>query len=135
MESFNASGPHMVQRRLNKTIQIPTRIEPKVFLANERTFLHWLHYAIVLAVVAIAMLNFGNRTARALSAAFVVVAAAIMVRSLLVFRWRSERIRQRDQTEYADNSGPFYLVTALGALTVANVWLQWDPEEAEGGDL
>ncbi|EIE86521.1 hypothetical protein RO3G_11232 [Rhizopus delemar RA 99-880] len=41
------------------------RIEPKVFFANERTFIHWLHFASMILNVAITLLNFGdgiNRT-------------------------------------------------------------------------
>eukprot|EP00542_Grammatophora_oceanica_P002595 CAMPEP_0194071326 /NCGR_PEP_ID=MMETSP0009_2-20130614/88649_1 /TAXON_ID=210454 /ORGANISM="Grammatophora oceanica, Strain CCMP 410" /LENGTH=151 /DNA_ID=CAMNT_0038724641 /DNA_START=50 /DNA_END=506 /DNA_ORIENTATION=- len=36
------------------------KIEPKVFFANERTFLHWLHHGIVLASVASGVLAFAG---------------------------------------------------------------------------
>ena len=31
------------ERRSQKRIALPVRVEPKVFFANERTFLSWLH--------------------------------------------------------------------------------------------
>jgi len=34
------------------------RLEPKTFMASERTFLSWMHMAIVLASIAAALLAF-----------------------------------------------------------------------------
>ena len=36
----------------------PMRIEPKTFLANERTFLSWLHMAVTIGSIAAALLGF-----------------------------------------------------------------------------
>ena len=36
----------------------PQRLEPKIFLASERTFLSWLHMAITLGAIAAALLSF-----------------------------------------------------------------------------
>merc|ERR1719464_1290749 len=33
------------------------KIEPKLFFANERTYLHWLHYAVVLSSIAAVVLS------------------------------------------------------------------------------
>jgi uncharacterized membrane protein YidH (DUF202 family) len=33
--------------------KIPIKIEPKVFFANERTFLAWLHMSVTLAAIAL----------------------------------------------------------------------------------
>ena len=34
--------------REQKTRKVPTKVEPKVFFANERTFLAWLHMSVTL---------------------------------------------------------------------------------------
>ena len=44
---WRQSGTNHKQRK------IPIKIEPKVFFANERTFLAWLHMSITLAAIAI----------------------------------------------------------------------------------
>lgn len=36
----------------------PIKVEPKVFFANERTFLAWMHISIILAGASIAILAF-----------------------------------------------------------------------------
>ena len=38
-----------------KARAVPVKIEPKVFFANERTFLAWLHMAVTLASISIAI--------------------------------------------------------------------------------
>lgn len=39
-----------------KPRKIPVKVEPKVFFANERTFLAWLNMAVTLSSIAIAIL-------------------------------------------------------------------------------
>ena len=51
----------LLQRTANKRIALPVRIEPKVFFANERTFLSWLHFTVVLGGLAVGLLNFGDK--------------------------------------------------------------------------
>eukprot|EP01039_Chlorochromonas_danica_P011957 gene11957-13547_t len=41
-----------------KPRKVPVKIEPKVFFANERTFLAWLHMSITLASISIAIIAF-----------------------------------------------------------------------------
>jgi SPX domain protein involved in polyphosphate accumulation len=40
------------------------RVEPKVFFANERTFISWLQFCALLLTVALNLLNFGDSSAR-----------------------------------------------------------------------
>lgn len=35
--------------------QVPVKVEPKVYFANERTFLSWLHMAVTLATISMAI--------------------------------------------------------------------------------
>jgi hypothetical protein len=37
------------------TSQVPVKVEPKVYFANERTFLAWLHMAVTLASISVAI--------------------------------------------------------------------------------
>lgn len=51
----------LLQRTATKRIALPVRVEPKVSFANERTFLSWLHFTVVLGGLAVGLLNFGDR--------------------------------------------------------------------------
>ena len=51
----------LLQRTAQKRIALPVRVEPKVAFANERTFLSWLHFTVVLGGLAVGLLNFGDK--------------------------------------------------------------------------
>lgn len=55
----------LLQRTAAKRIALPVRVEPKVSFANERTFLSWLHFTVVLGGLAVGLLNFGDKVRRA----------------------------------------------------------------------
>ena len=54
----------LLQRTATKRIALPVRVEPKVSFANERTFLSWLHFTVVLGGLAVGLLNFGDKVRR-----------------------------------------------------------------------
>lgn len=54
----------LLQRTAAKRIALPVRVEPKVSFANERTFLSWLHFTVVLGGLAVGLLNFGDQASR-----------------------------------------------------------------------
>jgi uncharacterized membrane protein YidH (DUF202 family) len=51
----------LLQRTAAKRIALPVRVEPKISFANERTFLSWLHFTVVLGGLAVGLLNFGDK--------------------------------------------------------------------------
>ncbi|KAJ2862659.1 GTPase regulator Nrf1 [Coemansia erecta] len=108
-----------------KRIAVPVRVEPKVFFANERTFLSWLNFAIVLGSLALGLLNFGDRTGKIAGAAFTLIAMFVMVYALMLFQWRAERIRQRDAGPYDDRRGPTVLVAVLICAILINFYLRF----------
>lgn len=59
----------LLQRTAAKRIALPVKVEPKVAFANERTFLSWLHFTVVLGGLAVGLLNFGDKVRRLRTAA------------------------------------------------------------------
>lgn len=107
-----------------KRISVPVRIEPKVYFANERTFLSWIHVGIVLAAMAGALLNFGNHAAVKASVGFFLTAVLTIVYSIGLYLWRVVHIRNKDAVRYDDRIGPNVICGALAAATFANFWFQ-----------
>jgi hypothetical protein len=91
-EHMNSTIP---KRMNNKRIILPVRVEPKVFFANERTFLSWLHFCIVLGGLALGLLNFGDNVAKISGIIFTVVSMIFMVYALYLYQWRAHKIRMR----------------------------------------
>ncbi|KAI8906292.1 VTC domain-containing protein [Gorgonomyces haynaldii] len=83
------------QEMNQKRIILPVRVEPKVFFANERTFLSWLHFCIVLGGLALGLLNFGDQVAQISGLIFTVVSMIFMLYALFLYQWRAHKIRMR----------------------------------------
>jgi uncharacterized membrane protein YidH (DUF202 family) len=107
-----------------KRIALPTRVEPKVFFANERTFLSWLNFTVILGALAIGMLNFGDRPAFISSFLFTGVAMATMIYALVTYHWRAKSIRMRGQAGFDDRFGPTLLAIVLLLAVVVNFVLR-----------
>ena len=107
-----------------KRIALPTRVEPKVFFANERTFLSWLNFTVILGALAIGMLNFGDRPAFISAFLFTGVAMATMVYALVTYHWRAKSIRMRGQAGFDDRFGPTFLAIILLLAVVVNFVLR-----------
>lgn len=107
-----------------KRIALPTRVEPKVFFANERTFLSWLNFTVILGALAIGMLNFGDRPAFISSFLFTGVAMATMIYALVTYHWRAKSIRVRGQAGFDDRFGPTLLAIVLLCAVIVNFLLR-----------
>ncbi|KAJ1658530.1 hypothetical protein IWQ61_002252 [Dispira simplex] len=117
--------PFVAQRIPGKRIAIPVRVEPKVFFANERTFLSWLNFTVVLGSLALGLLNFGDSVGRISGAIFTVISMVAMVYALAIYQWRAAKIRNREAGPYDDRFGPTLLVVVLLVAVIINFWLKF----------
>ncbi|ORY11813.1 VTC domain-domain-containing protein [Clohesyomyces aquaticus] len=103
-----------------KRIHVPVRVEPKVQLATERTFLSWLEFSILLGSIAATLLNFGDNLALAAAWAFTIVACAALFYSAGLYVWRVKMIRMRRAVTYHDKWGPSLLCAGLLAAVAVS---------------
>lgn len=108
-----------------KRIHVPVRIEPKVSLATERTFLSWMEFSITIGAIAATLLNFGDRVSVYSAIAFTAVATCAIIYSLVLYLWRVQKTRQRRAVVYHDKWGPSILCIALLAAVLVNVGLRF----------
>jgi len=115
--------------RTVKPRMAPIKIEPKVFFANERTFLAWMHVSIILAGASIAIMTLGvaeeeddvdikkkpyNPIARQLYGLITLpVAVAFLVYSMYQYMRRSYMMRHKLPGPYDDTVGPTVLTIML----------------------
>jgi uncharacterized membrane protein YidH (DUF202 family) len=114
----------LIEWSTGKRIALPTRVEPKVFFANERTFLSWLNFTVILGGLAVGLLNFGDSVGRISAALFTVVAMVAMIYALSTFHWRAKSIRVRGQGGFDDRYGPTVLAVALLGAVIVNFVLR-----------
>ncbi|KAL1902953.1 GTPase regulator Nrf1 [Sporothrix stenoceras] len=118
------SSQPLLQTAPGKRIALPTRVEPKVFFANERTFLSWMNFTVILGALAIGMLNFGDRPAFISAFLFTGVALVTMLYALFTYHWRAKSIRRRGQAGFDDRFGPTFLAIILVLAIVVNFVLR-----------
>lgn len=110
----------------DKRICVPQKIDPKTFFANERTFLKWLSISVMVGMMSLTLLNFGNTSNNGAELAGLMllpVAILFMVYSLLIFKDRANKIYMREPMRYDDTRGPTMLVIVLGtALVLATIF-------------
>ncbi|MCJ1404310.1 vacuolar transporter chaperone [Xylographa trunciseda] len=127
------SSQPLLQSAPGKRIALPTRVEPKVFFANERTFLSYLNFTVLLGGLAIGLLNFGDAVGRISAGLFTLVAMGTMVYALVTFHWRARSIRLRGQGGFDDRVGPTVLALALAVAVAVNFVLRVVSGREEGG--
>ena len=109
---------------LLKPRKAPVKIEPKVFFANERTFLAWMHLSVILAGASIAILAFAedeNPVSQLYGVVLLPVAIAFIVYSMYQYTRRARMIRHRHPGPYEDVVGP----TVLGVMLMVSITAQF----------
>ena len=109
---------------LAKTRKAPIKIEPKVFFANERTFLAWMHLSVILAGASIAILAFAeeqNPFSQLYGIILLPVAIAFICYSMYQYARRAAMIRHRHPGPYEDTTGP----VVLGVMLMVSITAQF----------
>lgn len=111
----------------SEAIVAPTsiqKIEPKVFLANERTYLHWLHHGVILSSIASGVLAFseqsGNTWGEWYALALLPIALGFCLYALHIFLWRTDQIRSRIPARWDDPLGPMVLGGLVALVLIVN---------------
>ncbi|KAJ1436068.1 VTC domain-containing protein [Ochromonadaceae sp. CCMP2298] len=102
------------------------KVEPKLFFANERTFIKWLHMAVVISSISIAVLAFTSDTGQAQFYAIVMMPLSLVFigYALTTFLWRSEKIKTRDTDRWDDPFGPILLCSLLIAAMLVQLYFK-----------
>jgi uncharacterized membrane protein YidH (DUF202 family) len=122
--------------------QGPVRVEAKVWLANQRTFLKWQHVSVLLASLSLGLYNAAgesNNVARALAVVYTVVAAFTLAWGWGMYMWRNKLIRQRSGKDFDNVVGPLVVCVGLGVALCLNfafkVRLSLYTSDALSGDV
>ncbi|KAI9469109.1 MAG: VTC domain-containing protein [Benjaminiella poitrasii] len=100
------------------------KVEPKIFFANERTFISWLQFSALLLAVSIGLINFGDHISRGSGAFFILVAMTLAAYAQLRFQYRSWQIRFRGESRFDDMYGPAILCFVLILALIINLGLR-----------
>jgi hypothetical protein len=102
------------------------KMEPKVYFANERTFISWLSMAVNLSSISIAVLAFSKRDSKAFffGMSLLPLAFLFVVYALWTFLWRRlvlrVRVRDRVRVRFSVNPNPMNIYPDPNPTTNAN---------------
>jgi SPX domain protein involved in polyphosphate accumulation/uncharacterized membrane protein YidH (DUF202 family) len=99
--------------------QGPVRVEAKVWLANQRTFIKWQHVSVLLASLSLGLYNAAgetNNVARTLAVVYTLVAVFTVLWGYGIYIWRRKLIMQRSGRDFDNVLGPLLV---CGGLVVA----------------
>eukprot|EP00568_Trieres_chinensis_P011198 CAMPEP_0183298054 /NCGR_PEP_ID=MMETSP0160_2-20130417/5186_1 /TAXON_ID=2839 ORGANISM="Odontella Sinensis, Strain Grunow 1884" /NCGR_SAMPLE_ID=MMETSP0160_2 /ASSEMBLY_ACC=CAM_ASM_000250 /LENGTH=241 /DNA_ID=CAMNT_0025459999 /DNA_START=36 /DNA_END=761 /DNA_ORIENTATION=- len=103
--------------------QAAIKVEPKVFFANERTFLAWLHTSVLLAGASIAITSFAraNPLSQLYGIILLPISIAFISYAMIQYARRASMIRRRAPGPYEDIMGP----TVLGIILMLSIVAQF----------
>ncbi|KAI5288319.1 Phosphate metabolism transcription protein [Ascosphaera aggregata] len=107
----------------------PLRVEAKVWLANQRTFIKWQHISVLLATLSVGLYNAAksrdDRIASYLAIIYICFAVFAGVWGYTVYIWRSNLIRKRSGKDFDNVAGPMIVCLGLAVALVMNFWLKY----------
>ena len=101
----------------------PVKVEAKVWLANERTFIKWLHVASLLSFLSLSLYNGAgkdNDVGRRLGFVYTMIAVFAALWGLFIYRKRAWQIKQRSGTPMNERFGPIVVTIALMSALLLN---------------
>ena len=108
--------------------QGPLKVEGKVWLANQRTFIKWQHIAVLLATLSLGLYNAAgvdNGIARALAGVYTAFAVFASVWGWGVYMWRTKLITERSGKDFDNPIGPFVVAIGLACALILNFGLKY----------
>ena len=101
----------------------PVRVEAKVWLANQRTFIKWQHISVLLASLSLGLYNAAgvdNSVARALALVYTAFAAFAGLWGWGAYAWRSRLITERSGKDFDNMIGPIVVSIGLAIALCLN---------------
>jgi len=125
LEQEKPVGSLLIERR------VPVKVEPKVFLANERTFLAWMHSSLWLfgASITILKYSFGDPLKIMYGAMIMLVALVFIFYSIFQFVRRADMLKKKAPGPYEDKVGPVLYALLLMVAIIAQFFIKLRPYE------
>ncbi|OAD76353.1 hypothetical protein PHYBLDRAFT_103690, partial [Phycomyces blakesleeanus NRRL 1555(-)] len=96
----------------------------KTYFANERTFLHWLQFTVLLGALALGLLNFSDHVGRISATLFTLISVGVMIYALYNYHARTTSVEKREVGDYSEKNAPAILTGLLIAAVLTNLYLR-----------
>ncbi|KLJ07098.1 hypothetical protein EMPG_17410 [Blastomyces silverae] len=106
----------------------PVRVEAKVWMANQRTFIKWQHICVLLATLSLGLYNAAsddNTIARSLAIVYTFFAVFAGCWGWWMYVTRARWIRERSGRDFDNVAGPMVVCLGLAVALVLNFWFKY----------
>ena len=111
----------------------PVKVETKVWLANERTFIKWMHVAFLLTTVSLGLYNGARSTSgRVIGGVYAVISVLMAMWGYYIYTKRANMIRARSPEHFDSFLGPVIVCFALMVSLVVNFWWKYSELHSRG---
>lgn len=114
----------------------PVKVEAKVWLANQRTFVKWQHVSVLLASLSLGLYNAAgvdNNVARLLAVVYTAVAVFAGAWGWGIYVWRSRLIERRSGRDFDALTGPVVVCVGLFVALIVNFGFKVSGTSCPGG--
>ncbi|KAF6219808.1 hypothetical protein HO133_003633 [Letharia lupina] len=114
----------------------PVRVEPKVWLANQRTFIKWQHVSVLLASLSLGLYNAAgesNNVARALAVVYTLIALFAGAWGWWMYIVRSRMIQERSGKDFDNVIGPIVVCIGLVIALCLNFGFKYQAASEQKG--
>lgn len=106
-------------------IPLTAKVEPKVYLANERTFISYLNVSVLLLTLALTMYNTSSdNLTRWFSGVYIAISLAIIVYSYIIYNKRLEMINNKSSSHFDQLAGPLFICVSLFLSIIYNFYIR-----------
>ena len=102
----------------------PMRVEPRAYMANERTLLSWLHMSALLATVATGIVALADTSEMKLTGILVGAPAVLFICHAVVLYFRRLRdLNRKTLTSLDEQRGPWLILVSMVTVVLVNLGL------------
>ncbi|GJJ69787.1 putative membrane protein [Entomortierella parvispora] len=100
------------------------KVEAKVFFANERTFLKWMNFAVLLGTLGVGLFNAGDNIGRFAGILLALTALLTLVYAIWLYERRLTMLRNKDPGPYDEPVMPTLMCVCLLTAISLNFYLK-----------
>ncbi|KAK3818379.1 MAG: VTC domain-containing protein [Benniella sp.] len=107
-----------------KKVVGPLKVEAKVFFANERTFLKWMNFAVLLGTIGVSLFNAADNIGRFAGILLAITGLLTLIYSIWLYERRLTMLRNKDPGPYDEPVMPTLMCVCMLTAISLNFYLK-----------
>lgn len=123
-EYVNVDG-RQIRVRIPHTTQSTSKVEPKVYLANERTLVSYINMGVLMSALSISLYNASNdNTSKSFGLVYSSISAITIVYGYYIYQRRLDLIKSKSPSHFDQLIGPILISASLFICICYNFYIK-----------